>query len=105
MQELPGQDGGLYGWVAVFTAWTVTLIWAVFVKGLGIMLPSLQEQFETTTALTGWVIAAICTTTGAGGNDGEIKFYVALICHDYVYFFLNTNDCGTRNLRQQPATD
>ncbi|XP_071801418.1 monocarboxylate transporter 12-like [Asterias amurensis] len=67
MQELPGQDGGLYGWVAVLTAWSVTLIWTVFFKGLGIMLPTLQEQFGTTTTLTGWVIAAICTTAGAGG--------------------------------------
>ncbi|XP_071800510.1 monocarboxylate transporter 12-like [Asterias amurensis] len=64
MQELPGKDGGLYGWVAVLTTWAVMLISTFLFKGLGIMLTTLQEQFGTTTTLTGWVFAATGITAG-----------------------------------------
>ncbi len=72
MEELPDQDGGLYGWVAVLTGWTVNVIWALFLKGLGIMLSTLQEQFGITTALTGWIIAATGITSGMIGNISNI---------------------------------
>ena len=68
MQELPDQDGGLYGWVAVLTAWAVILIGTVLFKGLGIMLTTLQAQFGTTTTLTGWVFTAAGITAGVIGN-------------------------------------
>ena len=44
------QDGGLHGWIAVLGLFTSETAWAVLlVKGLGMMLPTLQEQFVTST--------------------------------------------------------
>ncbi|XP_071795982.1 monocarboxylate transporter 12-like [Asterias amurensis] len=57
------QDGGLHGWIAVLCLFTAKIAWAVLVKGLGMMLPTLQEQFVTSTWLIGWMVAFV----NAGG--------------------------------------
>ena len=53
------RDGGLRGWIAVLCLFTTKMALAVLVKGLGMMLPSLQEQFVTSTWLIGWMVAII----------------------------------------------
>ena len=63
-KEIQGQDGGFPGWIAVLSLWTTSLIWTGLFKGLGIMLPTLQQQFGTNTAVIGWMIAMIGTTLG-----------------------------------------
>ncbi|XP_033638036.1 monocarboxylate transporter 12-like [Asterias rubens] len=57
-------DGGLSGWIAVFTRWMSLFLWVVLFKGLGIMLPSLQQEFVTSTTLLGWIITMVGTTMG-----------------------------------------
>ncbi|XP_071796190.1 monocarboxylate transporter 12-like [Asterias amurensis] len=53
------RDGGLRGWIAVLCLFTTKMAVAVLVKGLGMMLPSLQEQFVTSTWLIGWMVAFV----------------------------------------------
>ena len=63
-EEQPEQDGGRPGWIAGFTMWLVYFIWSGFIKGLGIMLPTLQQQFGTSTSIIGWIIAMLFTMSG-----------------------------------------
>ncbi|XP_033639069.1 monocarboxylate transporter 12-like [Asterias rubens] len=53
------QDGGLHGWIAVLGLFTSKVAWCNLVKGLGMMLPTLQEQFDTSTWLIGWMVAFV----------------------------------------------
>ena len=53
------QDGGLHGWVAVLGLFTSKVAWTVLLKGLGMLLPTLQEQFDTSTWLIGWLVAFV----------------------------------------------
>ncbi|XP_071795981.1 monocarboxylate transporter 12-like [Asterias amurensis] len=53
------QDGGLHGWIAVLGLFTSKVAWCNLVKGLGMMLPTLQEQFGTSTWLIGWMVAFV----------------------------------------------
>ena len=57
------QDGGLHGWIALLGLLTTKVAWCNLVKGLGMMLPTLQEQFVTSTWLIGWMVAFV----NAGG--------------------------------------
>ena len=63
-KEIQGQDGGFPGWIAVLSLWTTSLIWTGIFKGLGIMLPTLQQQFGTNTAVIGWMIGMVGTMSG-----------------------------------------
>ena len=62
------RDGGTAGRIAVLTFWTDCFVWVGIVKGLGVMLPTLQTQFETKTWIIGWMIA---TTVGVSGLTGR----------------------------------
>ena len=53
------REGGLHGWIAVFGLFTAKIAWSVLVKGMGMMLPTLQEQFDTSTWLIGWMVAFV----------------------------------------------
>ncbi len=53
------RDGGLHGWFAVLGLLTTKLAWDIVLKGLGMMLPTLQEQFDTSTWLIGWMVAFV----------------------------------------------
>ncbi len=53
------RDGGLHGWIAVLGLFTTKAVLAVLVKGLGMLLPILQEQFVTSTWLIGWMVAFV----------------------------------------------
>ncbi len=51
------RDGGFHGWMAVLGFFASKMAWVILVKGLGMMLPTLQEQFATSTWLIGWMVA------------------------------------------------
>ena len=53
------QDGGYPGWMGVLGTFASWMTWTGMTKGLAIMLPALQEQFDTSTWLLGWMIAII----------------------------------------------
>ncbi|XP_033638836.1 monocarboxylate transporter 12-like [Asterias rubens] len=53
------QDGGLHGWIAVLGLFISKMAWGALTKSMGMMLPSLQEQFVTSTWLIGWMVAII----------------------------------------------
>ena len=53
------RDGGLHGWITVLGLFTFKIAWNVISKGLGMMLPTLQEQFLTSTWLIGWMFALV----------------------------------------------
>ena len=54
--------------IAVLTFWTDCFVWVGIVEGLGVMLPTLQTQFETKTWIIGWMIAM---TIGVSGLTGR----------------------------------
>ncbi|XP_033636135.1 monocarboxylate transporter 12-like [Asterias rubens] len=53
------KDGGLLGWFAVLGLFSSWIAWIGLIKGLAVMLPTLQEQFNASTWLVGWMIAII----------------------------------------------
>ncbi len=62
------KDGGLRGWFAVLCSFSTLAVWIALVKGLAVMLPTLQEQFDTSTWLVGWVIAIIDASVQFSGK-------------------------------------
>ena len=66
------RDGGLRGWIAVLCLFTTKMALAVLVKGLGMMLPSLQEQFVTSTWLIGWMVAFVSAGISFSGKCDQI---------------------------------
>ncbi|XP_038044230.1 monocarboxylate transporter 11-like [Patiria miniata] len=57
-------DRAQAGWVAVLTMWTRGVIRVAMLKGLGMMLPTLQDQFGTTTWAIGWMTSLIVAVGG-----------------------------------------
>ncbi|XP_071795618.1 monocarboxylate transporter 12-like [Asterias amurensis] len=53
------RDGGIHGWIAVLGLFTCFAARVGVTKGLGMMLPTLQEQFVTSTWLIGWMVAFV----------------------------------------------
>ncbi|XP_071795591.1 monocarboxylate transporter 12-like [Asterias amurensis] len=53
------RDGGLHGWIAVLCLFTTKMAANLLVNCLGMMLPTLQEQFMTSTWLIGWMVAIV----------------------------------------------
>ena len=64
-------DGGRRGLVAVLALWSRHLAWVGATKGLGIMLPVVQEQMDTQTWVIGWITAGI---PAVGGLVCEYSF-------------------------------
>ncbi|XP_022100272.1 monocarboxylate transporter 11-like isoform X2 [Acanthaster planci] len=62
--RLVGPDGGRCGQVAVLTLWTKNLMEIGITKGLGIMLPTLQQQLTTQMWIIGWITSMITATSG-----------------------------------------
>ena len=58
------EHGGRRRWIAVLAVWYRYFTWVGFVKGLAIMLPTLQEQLYTQTFVIGWITAGV---NGIGG--------------------------------------
>ena len=63
-----GPDGGRSGLVAVLALWTKNLLEIGITKGLGIMLPTLQEQLATQMWIIGWITSMITATSGIIGK-------------------------------------
>ena len=62
-------DGGTLGWLAVLGTFATMMAWTGMVKGLAVMLPTLQEQFNTSTWLLGWMIAILDGTVDIAGTQ------------------------------------
>lgn len=61
-------DGGWPGWVAVLSVWTKGFILVGILKGLGILMQTLQEEFGVQTWILGWISSLLLTTIGLIGN-------------------------------------
>ncbi|XP_038075963.1 monocarboxylate transporter 11-like [Patiria miniata] len=65
------------GWCAVLSLHMTWLVWTGLIKGLGVMLPVLQEEFQSSTWLVGWTIAiinGISDFVGPFAGPLEMKF-------------------------------
>ena len=67
------QDGGHHGWIAVLGLFTCCVAWIGMLKGLGMMLPTLQEQFVTSTWLIGWMVAFVEAGAAISGKFKNIS--------------------------------
>ncbi|XP_022104111.1 monocarboxylate transporter 12-like [Acanthaster planci] len=65
-----GSGCGNAGWCAVLCVHVDWLLWTGLLKGLGVLLPTLQEQFKADTWMIGGLIATI---TGAGSLAGPLS--------------------------------
>ena len=61
-------DGGRAGCIVVFAMWTDMLMWFWILKGMGIMLPTIQYQFDTKTWVIGWITCIMLAIAGFAGN-------------------------------------
>ncbi|XP_033635536.1 monocarboxylate transporter 11-like [Asterias rubens] len=61
------KDGGRNGWLAVMGLFSTWMVWIGLIKGLAVMLPTLQEQFNASTWLVGWMIAIIDASIECSG--------------------------------------
>ncbi|XP_038078412.1 monocarboxylate transporter 12-like [Patiria miniata] len=60
----PVSDGGFQGWIAVLTLLVRNMIWIGITKGLGVMLPTLQDQLASDTWVFGWIVAMVIAVSG-----------------------------------------
>ena len=65
------QDGGYLGWMGVLGTFAAGMTWNGMTKGLAVLLPSLQEQFDTSTWLLGWMIAIIDGVSDLAGTVND----------------------------------
>ncbi|XP_038066068.1 monocarboxylate transporter 12-like isoform X1 [Patiria miniata] len=61
------QDGGPQSWFAVLAAWMTWFFWGGLLKGLGVLVPTLQVQFATSTWIIGWIVAMLTGSVGLSG--------------------------------------
>ena len=71
------KDGGRIGWLGVTGLFSVWVVWIGMIKGLALMLPTLQEQFNASTWLVGWMIAI---------TDASFEFSGRTNCLDKLMF-------------------
>ena len=55
-------------WLAVLVAWSLWFFWGGLIKGLGVLLPTLQVQFATRTWIVGWIIGMATAAIGISGR-------------------------------------
>ncbi|XP_022103958.1 monocarboxylate transporter 12-like [Acanthaster planci] len=69
-QQLPGVYSGnrRMGFLAVLGVWTNWFFWISAVKGLAVMLPTLQDQMDTYTWVIGWMIVLVEVTANLIGS-------------------------------------
>ena len=75
-------DGGSVGggkgrWTAVLALWVRCFVFSGLPKCLGLMLPTLQEQFRTQAWVLGGITAQITVFAGLSGNytlDSSLTF-------------------------------
>ncbi len=71
----PLRDGGLYGWISVLGLFASKMANGVLLKGLGMMLPTLQQQFLTSTWLIGWMVAFVGAGVYLTGKHDQLLGY------------------------------
>ncbi|XP_038076752.1 monocarboxylate transporter 13-like [Patiria miniata] len=62
--RLTGKAGGWAGPVAVLTMWTYCFMSTGVIKALGVMLPTLRDQFETKSWVIGWITSMVVAMSG-----------------------------------------
>ncbi|XP_038073901.1 monocarboxylate transporter 13-like [Patiria miniata] len=70
------------GWYAVLCLFVSYVLWVWLIKGLGVMLPTLQEQFAAQTWLVGWmlsIITAVICVTGLLARPLEVMFGIRTV--------------------------
>ena len=78
MGKITEIDGGRAGWILVLTWWLTAVIWITIGKGLGIMLPTLQQQLDADTWIMGWTVSMSIAASGLSckscfcGASGEV---------------------------------
>ncbi|XP_038069412.1 monocarboxylate transporter 12-like [Patiria miniata] len=60
-------EGGRAGWLVVLALWTRLFLMVGVLKSIGMMIPLLQDQFNTSTWIMGWISSIIGTSTGISG--------------------------------------
>ncbi|XP_038066813.1 monocarboxylate transporter 12-like [Patiria miniata] len=63
----PPVDGGKVAWIAGLALWTRNFMWPGVLKGLGIMLPTIQDQLGAATWTMGWISSLITVVAGISG--------------------------------------
>ncbi|XP_022104113.1 monocarboxylate transporter 12-like [Acanthaster planci] len=79
---------GHAGWYAVICLHVNWLLWTGLLKGLGVLLPTLQEQFTTDTWMIGGLIATI---TGAGSFTGPCLMIASILSRATTGRYFTTN--------------
>ncbi|XP_038065005.1 monocarboxylate transporter 12-like [Patiria miniata] len=77
MGETEARGRSHQGWFAVLCLFASYFLWVLLIKGLGVMLPTLQEQFAAQTWLVGWmvsIITAVICVTGLLARPLEVIF-------------------------------
>ena len=69
----PLREGGRAGLVAILTLWTRGVLRVGILKGLGLMLPVLQDQFVTKTWVIGWIVSTIIAFSGVASKQFECQ--------------------------------
>ncbi|XP_038059313.1 monocarboxylate transporter 12-like isoform X2 [Patiria miniata] len=64
MASSAGGSDGRARWFALLAMWTRLFIWSAIFKTIGMMLPLLQDQFNTTAWILGWITSTIGTASG-----------------------------------------
>ncbi|XP_038053897.1 monocarboxylate transporter 12-like [Patiria miniata] len=71
------------GWYAVLCLFVSNVLWMWLIKGLGVMLPTLQQQFAAQTWLVGWMISivstVICVFVGLPASTLEVMFGIRTV--------------------------
>ncbi|XP_022098073.1 monocarboxylate transporter 12-like [Acanthaster planci] len=57
-------DGGVTGWIAVLTLFTLNMSGIGVTKGFGVLLLTLQDQLASATWILGWIAAMAIATSG-----------------------------------------
>ena len=76
MDKTGEQDGGWPGRIAVVSVWTKGFIWVAILKGLGILLPTFQEEFLVQTWILGWMSSLLLATIGLTGNVFVLFYFI-----------------------------
>ena len=96
------KDGGRNGWLAVMGLFSTWMVWIGLIKGLAVMLPTLQEQFNASTWLVGWMIAIIDASIECSGklhardrSNCQALFQITYVetCSS-TYMYMNVETCA-----------
>ena len=84
--------GSRPGWSAVLCLHVSWLVWSGLVKSLGVMLPTLQEQFATQSWLIGWLVAIVNAVANIIGAT-KLAVHFLLLVETRMRIFLRQLQC------------